>query len=279
MLKQLTLTVISENRVNNPKLLAEQGLSIYCETNEGTLLFDTGQMHALVHNARQLQLDFKAIRYVVLSHGHFDMAGGLRHLLKEVSPLNVICHPNLFNKKYRVIDGERMDIGVPWERMELEEQGARFILKAHPTEILPDIWISGEIPRLTDYEYIDETYQERILESYIHDELHDDMSLIFKTEKGLVVLMGCGHAGPVNTLKHAMRITQTDHIHAIIGGMHLHRAPLEKIERIVANLKKLDPDYLIPLHCCGFRAINQMFNVFKERVLLFNVGDRFRLNL
>ena len=275
MLSNLKLTVLSENRVVNPKLIAEQGLSVLVETPNGNVLFDTGQTHSLLHNAEQLGIDLSTIKRVFLSHGHFDMTGGLRFLLQQVHPLEVVCHPNLFNKKYKVVDQERVEIGVPWEKRDLEAHGANFILKTRPMELLPDVWISGEIPRLTDYEYIEETYQERILESYIHDELHDDMSLIIKTTKGLIVLMGCGHSGPINTLKHAMRIMGENRLHAVVGGMHLHHAPDDKIDKIVKNLRKLNPDYLIPLHCCGFRTINRLFNLFKERVLLFNVGDSF----
>ncbi|MEJ2635040.1 MAG: MBL fold metallo-hydrolase, partial [Calditrichia bacterium] len=150
-------------------------------------------------------------------------------------------------------------------------------LKTHPKEILPDVWISGEIPRLTEYEYIDETYQERILESYIHDEIHDDMALILKTEKGLIVLLGCSHAGPINTLKHALRVMEENKIFAVIGGMHLQRAPDEKIDKVVQNLICLNPEYIIPLHCSGFRVLNRLFNIFRDRVLLFNVGDSFQI--
>ncbi len=277
MLKEFKLTVLVENRVNNPKLLAEQGLSILIETPDGKILFDTGQTRALLHNAKHLNIDLSDLKYVVLSHGHYDHTGGLKYLLEEFGPLKVVCHPILFNKKYRLINGERVDIGVPWERTDLENLGMECIEKTRPMELLPDVWTSGEIPRLTDYEKIDESYQERILESYIKDELHDDMALILKTEKGLVVLLGCAHSGPINTVKHAMRIMGTDKLYAVMGGMHLHRAPDKKIEKVVHNLVQLQPEYVIPLHCSGFRTINHLFNHFKEHVLLFNVGDSFSM--
>jgi 7,8-dihydropterin-6-yl-methyl-4-(beta-D-ribofuranosyl)aminobenzene 5'-phosphate synthase len=225
-----------------------------------------------------MEINLKKIKKVVLSHGHFDMTGGLRFLLEEVTPLEVYCHPNLFNKKFKVRDKERVEIGVPWEKAELEGMGAKFVLKTHPKEIMKDVWISGEIPRLTGYEYIDETYQERILESFIHDELHDDLALIINTVKGLVILLGCGHSGPINTIKHAMRITGNGKVHAVVGGMHLQQAPEDKIDQITYHLIQLNPDYVIPLHCCGFRCINQLYNLLRERVLLFNVGDTFTLN-
>lgn len=277
MLSQLTLTVLCENRVVNPELKAEQGLSILVETPEGKLLFDTGQTDTLLQNAKTLNINLEEIKMVVLSHGHYDMTGGLRHLVKQIHPVEVYCHPNLFNKKYKIMEKGRVDIGVPWEKSELEKLGAKFILKTSPKEIMKDVWISGEIPRLTSYEYIDESYQEKVLESFIHDELHDDLALIINTVKGLVVLLGCGHAGPVNTIKHAMRITGNNKIHAVIGGMHLHRAPEEKVFNITKNLSQLNPDFFVPLHCCGFRCINLLYNQYPERVLLYNVGDTFSL--
>jgi 7,8-dihydropterin-6-yl-methyl-4-(beta-D-ribofuranosyl)aminobenzene 5'-phosphate synthase len=278
MISQLKLTILCENRVTDPNLIAEQGLSILIETPAGTILFNSGQTDVILRNAKALKIDLSSLQKIVLSHGHFDMAGGLPFLIEEIGQIDVYCHPNLFNKKYRIIDDERIDIGIPWEKSDLEELGANFILKSHPKEIIPDIWISGEIPRLTDYEYIDETYQERILESFIHDQLNDDMSLIINTLKGLIILLGCGHAGPVNTIKHAMRVSGENKIYAVVGGMHLHQAPLEKIQKIVKNLINLNPEYIIPLHCCGFRCINLLFNQLKDRILLFNVGSTFTLN-
>jgi 7,8-dihydropterin-6-yl-methyl-4-(beta-D-ribofuranosyl)aminobenzene 5'-phosphate synthase len=278
MLSQLNFIVLSENRVVSPNLTAEQGLSILIETSEGNILFDTGQTDAFLRNANQLNINLSNISKVFLSHGHYDHTGGLRALLRIKSTFEVFCHPNLFNKKFNVIGTERLDIGVQWEKSDLEHKGVKFILKTQPKEILPGIWISGEIPRLTEYEFIAETYQEQVLESFIHDEIHDDMSLIFKTEKGLIVLLGCGHAGPINTIKHAMRIVGENRLHAVIGGMHLHRAPQEKIKKIVDNMIHLDPDHIIPLHCCGFRTINCLFSHFKERVHLYNVGDSFILS-
>ena len=275
MISQLKLTVLCGNRVENPRLMGEQGLSILVETIDGKILFDTGQTGVFLNNAINLGINLSDLKAVFLSHGHYDHTGGLKELAAQIRPLKVFCHPNLFNKKFNIIDEEKVDIGVPWEKAELENLGVQFNLKTRAKELLPDVWISGEIPRLNYYERIDESYQEQVLESFIHDELHDDMALIIHTIKGLVILLGCSHSGPINTIKHAMRILKANRIHAIIGGMHLKRASEEKIEKILENLIKLQPDYLIPLHCCGFRAIDRFFRVFKDRVLLFNVGDTF----
>ncbi len=277
MLSDVKLTILCENRVVNPKLVAEQGLSILVEMPEYKVLFDTGQTDTVIHNSKMLQLDLSELDKIVLSHGHYDMTGGLLTLLKEIGQTDIYCHPNIFHKKFKIIEKERVEIGVPWEKSELEELGAKFLLKSQPKEILPDVWISGEIPRLTDYEKIDEEYQEHVLESYIHDEIHDDMALILRTTKGLIILMGCGHAGPVNTVKHAMRILGDNRIHLIIGGMHLQTATDQKVSEIVNHLIQLKPDFMAPLHCCGFRCINYLFNHLKAKIKLMNVGDQFSL--
>lgn len=278
MLSSVKLTILAENRANNPRLIAEQGLAILVETGHESILFDTGQTSAFITNARQLQVDLGHIDKIVLSHGHFDHTGGLPGLLTDHKKLEIICHPALTNKKYRIYPAGRLDIGVPWEKSKLQMQGAVFNYKSHAAEIAADVWISGEIPRNTAYEKIEEEYQQRVLESYIHDEIHDDMCLILNTVKGLIILLGCGHSGAVNSIKHAMRVTDQKKIYAVMGGMHLQHHSEEQLRPIIAGLQKLDPAHLIPLHCTGFMAINRMYQVFKERLHLLNVGEAFQLS-
>ena len=277
MLTNLKLTILAENRVTNPNLIAEQGFSVFVETPNGNILFDTGQTDAFIRNAHHLCIDLHSTKKIVLSHGHYDHTGGLTTFLNTIKGIEVICHPAVINKKYRIYPEGRSDIGVPWDKKELESLGAKFLFKTHPHQVLPDVWTSGEIPRNTSYENIDETYQQRVSESFITDEIHDDLALIIKTQKGLIIILGCGHAGPINSIRHAMRITGQKKVYAIMGGMHLNHAPEEKIEKIVHNLYLLDPFFVVPLHCTGFVAINRIFNQFKGRVKLFNVGDIFTL--
>ncbi len=277
MLEFFRLTILCENRVANRKLIAEQGLSIFVETPSGNVLFDTGQTDAFIENARNLGIDLNSVQTVVLSHGHYDHTGGLPALVKMREKTDIVCHPALVHKKYRVYPAGRLEIGVPWEKNALAKEGAHFHFYTHPHQILPDVWVSGEIPRLTPYEVIDEAYQQRVLESFIHDEIHDEQFLALNTVKGVVVLLGCGHAGPINSLKHAMRITQNNHVYAVVGGMHLSNASEERINLIVENLELIAPDYVVPLHCTGFKAIHRLFTVFKDRVKLLNVGDVFEM--
>ena len=277
MISELSLTILAENRVTNPRLIAEQGFSAFLQTENGNILFDTGQTDAFMKNASELDINLHSTEVIVLSHGHYDHTGGLPYFLKYIKPVEVICHPALMNKKFKVYAKTKLDIGIPWEESDMIKSGAKFNFKSHPYEVLENIYISGEIPRHSKYEDIGEVYQLQAKESYIHDEIHDDLCLVINTVKGLVILLGCGHAGPINSIKHAMRIMNQDKIYAIIGGMHLLHASSEKIDKIAHNLEMLDPKFIVPLHCTGFQAINKMFNKFKDRVILLNVGDVFKL--
>ena len=126
-------------------------------------LFDTGQTGALMHNADELGLDLAQLSTIVLSHGHYDHTGGLPHILDRYGEATVYCHPSLVNPKFKVYPGGNLNIGVPWEESKIKAAGARLVYKSRPYEIFPDVWLSGEIPRNSSYESIDEIYQQRVL--------------------------------------------------------------------------------------------------------------------
>lgn len=274
MLKRVEITILAENRVVAPSLIAEQGLSFHIASPEGQFLFDTGSRDAFIHNAEHLGIDLRQVDKIVFSHGHRDHTGGLYYYLQKFGDATVICHYNIFNRKFRVTPGGRLEVGIPQEVKELTRMGGRFVYKAHPHHLSESILTTGEIPRVTEYEKPAELHQELVLESYITDALKDDMALALKTVKGLIVLLGDSHSGPVNSVKHAMIVSGEHKVYAIMGGMRPVDASMETIEKIARGLKQINPEYLVPLHSTGFQAISHFYDVFKERMLLFNTGDK-----
>src|SRR6185369_1924914 len=201
----MRLTVLCDNSVGPISgALGEHGFAALLEPEVGeSLLFDTGQGGTLLHNARKMGKDLSSVRKVVISHGHHDHAGGLLPLLEENgNPTEVFAHEAVFQPRYRVKDtGESFPIGMPHSKGEDVAAGASFSLSAEFREILPGIMLSGEIPRATSFEpgdqglFLDCTGQR-------HDTTPDDQCLVIETVKGLVILLGCCHAGLVNTLEH-----------------------------------------------------------------------------
>jgi len=250
------ITILCENTVGSlAGTMGEHGFSVLIEPSDGApILFDTGQGLTLLHNAERMRKDLSKVENVVISHGHYDHAGGLMPLLGVSGPLKVYGHPCIFRQRHRVKDtGECYPIGMPSSREELEAAGASFELSKEFREIAPSVYLTGEVPRVTSFEkgdqglYCDCTGQEL-------DNTPDDQSLILETEKGLVIILGCCHAGLVNTLEHIAYVTGRRDIHAIIGGTHLGFCGQDQVEQTIAAIKALGIKKLAASHCTGFAA-------------------------
>lgn len=250
------ITILCENSVGPISgTLGEHGFAALIEPSAGKpLLFDTGQGATLLHNARRMNKDLSAVSKVALSHGHYDHAGGMLPLLQEHGPLKVYGHPAIFRPRHRVKDtGECQPIGIPHSRAQLEEAGADFDLSADFREIAPSIYLTGEVPRATTFEtgdrglYCDCTGQDV-------DSTPDDQSLVLETDKGLVILMGCCHAGLVNTLEHVAYSMGRRDVYAVIGGTHLGFCGQEQLEMTISALKEWKIQKVAASHCTGFAA-------------------------
>jgi 7,8-dihydropterin-6-yl-methyl-4-(beta-D-ribofuranosyl)aminobenzene 5'-phosphate synthase len=250
------ITVLCENSVGPISgTLGEHGFSALIEPAHGTpLLFDTGQGLTLLHNARRMNRDLTVVRHVVLSHGHYDHCGGLLPLVTECGPKQVHVHPDIFTPRFRIKDtGEFYPIGMPHGLAQLEDAGAAFSISKEFFEISPGIFLTGEVPRVTPFEtgdqglYCDCTGQDL-------DTTPDDQSLVLETELGLVVLLGCCHAGLVNTLEHIAYLTGRRDIYAVIGGTHLGFCGQNQLEMTISALKNWGVQKIAASHCTGFAA-------------------------
>jgi 7,8-dihydropterin-6-yl-methyl-4-(beta-D-ribofuranosyl)aminobenzene 5'-phosphate synthase len=268
------ITILCENAVGPiTGALGEHGFAALVEPADGPpLLFDTGQGLTLLHNARRMNKDLSRVGTVVISHGHYDHTGGLGPLLAECGPKKVYGHPGIFTPRFRVKDtGECFPIGMPADRSALESAGATFDLTTRFREISPGVLLTGEVPRVTDYEtgdqglYRDCTGQEL-------DTTPDDQSLVLETDRGLVVLLGCCHAGLVNTLEHVAYLTGRRDLYAVIGGTHLGFCSQEQLDRTIEALGKTGFGRLAAAHCTGFGAAARLSRAFPREFQAAMVG-------
>lgn len=276
----LRITTLSENTTGLRSFLGELGLSILIETDEANILFDTGQSISASHNADILGIDLRRVDKIVLSHGHFDHTGGLRHALRRIGKkgIEIIAHPDIWAVKYSRREGEEDKyIGIPFHRQTLESLGAHFNLTTQPVKITDNIMTTGEIPMVTDYEKIESYLQIKEGKRFKPDKLRDDQALIINTETGLVVILGCAHRGIINTLYHAQQITGVKTIYAVLGGCHLMDATEERIWLTIAALKELGVQRLGVCHCTGLPASAIMAQEFGDGFFFNNAGTRINL--
>jgi 7,8-dihydropterin-6-yl-methyl-4-(beta-D-ribofuranosyl)aminobenzene 5'-phosphate synthase len=268
------ITILCENSVGPVSgTLGEHGFSALIEPSVGEpLLFDTGQGFTLLHNARRLNKDLSVLSKVVVSHGHYDHAGGLLPLLTECGSKVVYGHPAIFSPRYRVKDtGESLPIGMPHSRNALEEAGARFNLSVSFREIAPGVYLTGEVPRVTAFEKGDQgLYCD--CSGQVIDSTPDDQSLILDTGRGLILIMGCCHSGVVNTLEHVAYSMNRRDVYAVIGGTHLGFCGREQLEMTISTLNNWHIKKVAVSHCTGFAAASYLSKKMPKEFQIANVG-------
>ena len=154
---KIRLTTLNENSAGRPGFAAEWGLSFFVEADGQTVLFDTGASDITLRNVDRLGIKIPAGTPIVLSHGHADHTGGLGPVLRRIGKTRVIAHPAIWEKKFtqRPWEDTAADIGIPYERAELEHLGADFLLSTKPVRLSKNIWTTGEIPMVTEFESIE----------------------------------------------------------------------------------------------------------------------------
>ena len=272
----IRLTILCENSVDQVSpygLLGEHGFSCHLQTPGGDFLFDTGGGMTIMNNGKLLGIDFTGLQGILFSHGHFDHTGGLKQVLEKTGKIPIYAHPDLFSEHYSKNSGKMHNIGIPWPQEELEKLGADFKFSATPCEVTPDLLLSGEVPRISKVETGDPNLLSRSEQGeQITDPLCDDLSLFINSDKGLVILLGCAHAGLLNIIDHAIKVTGQEKIHMVLGGTHLKFCSEEQMTATLDRLAELDVDLIGASHCTGLRGARMLAERFGKRFFSASVG-------
>ncbi len=266
---------------------AEHGLAYYLETvingETNGCMFDYGLDPAgVMNNIDVLGLDLEKASAFGLSHGHFDHWSAAVSILKQNKTKIAAGTPfyvgeETFLHRYALRPGgnDLMDIGQ-FRKEDIEELGLKVIEVKEPGQIIPGAYLSGNIGRTTSYEKVPQSLLVKRGDKPEPDDFRGEQAMFFVLKgKGLVVLSGCAHAGIVNTVRHAQKVSGVEKVYAILGGFHLINVKPEIIEKTVSDIKAIKPEYIAPTHCTGFEATVAFSRAMPEEFNLNTSGTKY----
>lgn len=273
----MKISVLTDDKAKRRAFLAEHGLSVYIEYDKHKILFDTGQSDVCCRNAETMGLELNKIDFIVLSHGHYDHCGGLINFFNSdsVNYPKVFVRSSAFAKKYAInSDGSSYrDIGIPWslDRYNILKDNIVFVRDV--LRITPDITLLGDIPSGTDFEELPKGFFTQDKNSMQPDRMEDEQMMVFDTEKGLIIFLGCSHQGIINCLNYALKLFPGKKINTLVAGMHLENISEKRLGMTIKHMLDFDIRLIFPLHCTGIIAISEIKRQFGSRCHVLYSGD------
>lgn len=275
------LTTLIENHMDKEERCEwEHGLSILIESvdQEPTvrLLMDTGQSGIFYDNATKMGISLKDLSALLISHAHYDHAGGVKRLIEEETVRKMYVGKDFFQGKYyQKKDGTMKDIGIAFSREELEKKGVSVCeIKEDVQMIFPGVTIYRNFEQTVGYEQLNPRFFIK-KEEYTKDFFTDEIAVALDTEKGLVVIVGCSHPGIMNILR-TIEKRSGKKICGVVGGTHLMEADEERLRKTIVDLKEMNINFIAVSHCTGEDNLETIKENFGEKFIFNCTGNVIR---
>jgi len=266
------ITCLIDNSVSRGRVWAEHGLSLLLESAAGRVLFDLGDSGTVLkHNAAVLNLDLTSVDTLVFSHGHTDHTGGLEAVAGLLSGKPLVAHPDVFVERFSGKD--RKSIGFNAERERTIRQALQPVLDAGPHQVIAGIRTTGEI---TARPYPEGRGRDHVIRSgddYVADPYRDDLSLVLSVRDGVVLVLGCAHAGLLNIMA-TVRAQYDAPLLAVIGGTHLASADRDTLRLVAREIEACGSPKLYLNHCTGADSLFHLRYLLPDLVRPFGAGSQ-----
>ena len=274
----MQITVMIEN-TGKEGMCAEHGLSLYIEYNGGRYLLDTGATSAFLANADKLGIPLDQVDMAFLSHSHYDHSGGFEGFFQRNSKAKVYLQEKAKEACYKITDDERSYIGIP--KHLLAAYPERFCFLEKDFQAARGVWVLPHTTKgLEQRGKRAHMYRERE-GNFSTDDFAHEQSLVFETEKGLIVLNSCSHGGIVNIVREAEEALGRK-VYAVVGGFHLMGTDgiqtmaftEEEVIGLGRDLLALGVEEIYTGHCTGAPAYEILAENFKGHVHDLAAGTR-----
>jgi 7,8-dihydropterin-6-yl-methyl-4-(beta-D-ribofuranosyl)aminobenzene 5'-phosphate synthase len=304
--ESITITVITDNYASTQEpnykiakrparitsyldnaLHGEHGLAYQIETVVGgqshSCLYDfASDAQGVMRNMKLLKIDPSKVEALGVSHPHWDHCYALMEILttnkdKFRKGIPFYVGEQFFEGTYSKLPNGNVISLSALTRQDLEKLDlVRVVEVQEPTAIIPGAYLPGKVERVTEYEQIPASSLTKKGDDFVQEMFPGEQAIFLNAKgKGLVVLSGCAHRGIVNTVKQAQRMTGLQKVYAVMGGFHLTGAKREVIQKTVADIKAINPDYIVPTHCTGHEAIALLEKEMPDRFILNTAGTKY----
>lgn len=262
-------TVVVDNRKNGD-IQGEWGLCIYIEYEDQKILLDVGASELFVENAKKLGVSLKDIDMAVLSHAHYDHANGMEAFFQNNDKakfyLRETCDENCYFKKWFITKY----IGIP--KHILAKYPDRIVLAKGDTKLCEGVYlIPHKTEGLSEIGKREKMYQHRDRKWYPDDFSHEQ-SLVFETQKGLVIFNSCSHGGAVNIINEVAATFPDKKVYALIGGFHLFNKPVSEVQALGKKIRDTGIAYVCTGHCTGGKAYAALQEELGDKLHQLQVG-------
>jgi len=254
----IEITTLVENTLGeHTGLRTEHGLSFLIETEESTVLFDTGRSDAFLFNAKKLKKSLDSVEHVVLSHGHYDHSGGFRPFVTSRTDRNFTLHTGegFFREKYARFNTSYQFLGNDFDDTYVREEGITHLEITGKTEITPNVWALTHFTRNHTEETIHPRFVLRNGSEWSADPFDDEVLLVLESGKGLIILVGCSHPGILNMLETVQENFKAP-LYALLGGTHLVEADRARTIQSIQVFQDTGIKVMGINHCTGEEAVD-----------------------